>query len=396
MPGDRHANLRSPQPDHRCPLANQSSPKPVEFIPEPATQERRPLLIIADDLTGACDAAVAFTASHGPIRVELTAKHPAPGLPVQALITVSRDVRPREGDARIREIALHLPQDAEVFKKIDSVFRGNTAAELCASLHRLPYDLAVLAPAYPALGRRVRQGSIYIQDVVGDRTIALSTLLANLGCEPHALPAGLPQPAIAEHMRRALDHPSRAILCDAWEQADLTEIVHAAHSLEKRILWIGSGGLAHALAAQFQPVPTAPATPHRRGSILFFIGSPHPVTRAQLQHLQQNSDASARIIPIVLSQTTESDIRTIATSLAPQSIGCLLMTGGDTAHFVCRALGINALRLEREFAPGVPLATAEEGPFDGTPVVLKSGGFGEPDLFCRLLETFRAGQEVPA
>jgi uncharacterized protein YgbK (DUF1537 family) len=65
------------------------------------------------------------------------------------------------------------------------------------------------------------------------------------------------------------------------------------------------------------------------------------------------------------------------------------MTGGDTAHFVCRALDIQALHLEREFAPGIPLATAEGGPFDGVSVVLKSGGFGEPDLLCRLLEKCR-------
>ena len=67
------------------------------------------------------------------------------------------------------------------------------------------------------------------------------------------------------------------------------------------------------------------------------------------------------------------------------------MTGGDTAHFVCRTLGIHALLLQREFAPGVPLAIAEGGPFDGVSVVLKSGGFGEPDLLCRLLRDMPSG-----
>jgi uncharacterized protein YgbK (DUF1537 family) len=125
--------------------------------------------------------------------------------------------------------------------------------------------------------------------------------------------------------------------------------------------------------------------------MIFFIGSPHPVTRAQADHLRSraNNSSAMTLIPVVLGKITADGIRRIAATHHPAEIGCLFMTGGDTAHFVCRALGIHALHLKREFAPGVPLAIAEGGPFDGVSVVLKSGGFGEPDLLCRLLETSR-------
>ncbi len=97
---------------------------------------------------------------------------------------------------------------------------------------------------------------------------------------------------------------------------------------------------------------------------------------------------------VMFDQTSAEEIRAAISAHDPSRIGCLFMTGGDTAHFICRALGIHALRLQREFAPGVPLAIAEGGPFNGVSVVLKSGGFGDPDLLCRLLETCRP--EVPA
>ena len=42
-----------------------------------------------------------------------------------------------------------------VYKKIDSTFRGNIAAELDAALDVFPVPLAVLTPAFPPAGRSV-------------------------------------------------------------------------------------------------------------------------------------------------------------------------------------------------------------------------------------------------
>lgn len=64
------------------------------------------------------------------------------------------------------------------------------------------------------------------------------------------------------------------------------------------------------------------------------------------------------------------------------------MTGGETAAQICRVLGIKTLRLTHEIAPGIPAGVAEGGSFDGVPVILKSGGFGSPDLLHRISQTF--------
>jgi len=351
--------------------------------PQSVTRANRSLRIIADDLTGACDAAVAFTAVCDPVRVHIDDQPSDPDCLI-AVATESRDLLPAEAQTRIRTIVERLPPNLEIFKKIDSVFRGNTAAEVAATLRHAQYDLAILAPAYPALGRTVRQGALYIHDAAGARTLPIAELLAGTGFPLAQLVTDLTADELTTTLHSILNSPIPAVLCDTQNQEDLARVVHAAPSLGKRILWIGSGGLAHALASELPPLNPSPAQNQRPGRTLFFIGSPHPVTRSQVDHLQRSADI-AELIPVILGETATDDIRAFA-GHDPAQIGCLFMTGGDTAHFVCRALGINALRLQREFAPGVPLAIAEGGPFDGVSVVLKSGGFGEPDLLCRLLE----------
>lgn len=360
--------------------------------PQEVTSARPPLTLLADDLTGACDAAVAFAAICDSVRVRIN-REPLNGGWIQAITTESRDLPLSEAEARIINVAARLPPDAELFKKIDSVFRGNTVAEIAATLRHAVFDLAIIAPAYPALGRTVLKGALHISgDTSAGRTLPLTDLLAGTGCSLTLLPLDLPADESAAALRSCLSKSKPAALCDATSQDDLARVVSAARSLNKRILWIGSGGLAHALAAEIPPLKSKRETRRCTGHTVFFIGSPHPVTRAQVDYLRSDKTVSSSknlLFPVVLGQTTADDIHRAAATYDPEEIGCLFMTGGDTAHFICRALDIQALRLEREFAPGVPLAIAEGGPFDGVQVVLKSGGFGEPDLLCRLLEACR-------
>ena len=57
----------------------------------------------------------------------------------------------------------------------------------------------------------------------------------------------------------------------------------------------------------------------------------------------------------------------------------LIVAGGDTSGGVSEALGLTALRIGPEIAPGVPWTL-----HDGTPgllVAFKSGNFGGPSFF---------------
>lgn len=378
--------------------ANQQGPEPVGTSAGP---NLRPLAIIADDLTGACDAAAPFAILSRNVRVHLSAAASNFAEPIWAITTESRDLPPSEADRRIRHISECLPESTEIFKKIDSVFRGNTPTEIAAALHHFPFDLAVISPAHPALGRTVSDGKLHIDNAGDKQTLPILDMLTDLptGHRVHHLTAGLSIDAIASQIHQHLPHTQPVILCDATEQSDLVNLVHAAKSLKKRALWIGSGGLAHAIVSTL-PASQTPRLPSRRSGItVFFIGSPHSVTAAQVTHLKSVTGISefstlssptptADLLLPIRSETTEAEIRNALRYLTPQSVGCLFMTGGETASRLCRILGIETLLLTHELAPGIPAGIAEGGPFDGVPVILKSGGFGSPDLLHRISRTF--------
>ncbi|HTV10074.1 MAG TPA: four-carbon acid sugar kinase family protein [Candidatus Aquilonibacter sp.] len=355
---------------------------------------REPILIIADDLTGACDAAVSFAAAGEEVRVRLIPPLNGVSGRVRGLTTNTRDVEESEAEKRIRELVNEAGSEVEVFKKVDSVFRGNTILEISAAVRHWKFDVAVIASAYPALGRRVLAGVLWVEDAAGERSVPIEGLLAEAGVFVKRIAAGTEQ-HVAAAMSAAIEDGARAFLCDAAVQSDLERIVAGARSLQKRILWIGSGGLARALAAKTNSEPEVMR--RRRGRVVYFVGSRHAVTESQvecLKKLESKDGASGIVVRVAMGQTTEEEIRRTVADLMAERVGCLFMTGGDTALFVCRVLGVESIRLEREFAEGVPLGTVEGGAMDGVTVVLKSGGFGEVNLMCRVLEEFGVKQEV--
>ena len=67
----------------------------------------------------------------------------------------------------------------------------------------------------------------------------------------------------------------------------------------------------------------------------------------------------------------------------------LILTGGDTARAVCLALGAQALEIEREAAPGIPISRLRGGKWDGLTVVTKAGGFGDAETLARIVDDLR-------
>ena len=96
----------------------------------------------------------------------------------------------------------------------------------------------------------------------------------------------------------AIRDGARALVCDSVDDADLDGIVEAAWTLEGPVLWVGSAGLADALA---RGGSARPAAAHRRGGaaragrsearprgpVIMWIGSHHPATNAQQHYLAQ-------------------------------------------------------------------------------------------------------------
>src|SRR5205823_12867102 len=94
------------------------------------------------------------------------------------------DTEPRHSSPQVagREVRRFVQQTGPVhprliYKKTDSALRGNIAAELRALAELYPQWRIGYAPAYPALGRTVNQGVLYVDGVpVADTEFARDTL----------------------------------------------------------------------------------------------------------------------------------------------------------------------------------------------------------------------------
>lgn len=355
------------------------------------------ILIVADDLTGASDSAVAF-AQRGYRNEVVIDWHDAANVDAEvvALTTESRDADARELAGKLSVLASRDPRTM-LFKKIDSMVRGNTFAEIEIACGLLPCHTVIISPAYPRLGRVCINGSLHWNDGSGQGAIDLSEELRRRGIPVIPLDANALSHWPTASMQTDGRAARRVFLHDAATDDDLLQIARAGLSLTSPVLWIGSGGLAHALAAQLAGPSRLPAAPElEAGTALLFVGSDHPVTQRQLRQLRSESSTGFSLITVNRGITTAAEISAAVSRIEPDRVSFLFMTGGDTAMLVCKALGVRSLNIQSEFAPGVPMGRLRGGVLNGVPVLLKSGGFGEPDLLCRMCNRVRNSGRLTA
>lgn len=350
----------------------------------PASNAMPPVIVVADDITGACDSAAAFLGKADSVRVLLhTAGCQAEPGTVTALSTETRNVMPAEA-ARIIERTipafLSVREDGIIFKKVDSAGRGHLVLETMAALRSCDATLALVAPAFPEAGRTVSGGVLHIRDSAQqDTSLNLAAIFRpHCGKGIDLLPVG--EADELEHaVRHAVEHGTRVLICDAETQRDLDRLAAAACRIRQPILWTGSAGLARALASQFpsalseRPVDREWST----GRVLLFVGTDHPVTSLQVSHLEREPATAA--LEIHRIEWNDSSAEYVRKTLSASPVATLILTGGDTAALVLGALNARAVRLAGELAPGVPRGFVEGGDADGCVVVTKSGGFGQED-----------------
>jgi uncharacterized protein YgbK (DUF1537 family) len=380
-------------------------------------------ILIADDVTGACDTGVQF-ARHGlsstvwldPTRVPSTLAQ------VVALNTDSRRDEGTAAKAKIQQIA-SLYSDIKpgiILKKIDSTLRGNVGQEILATMKYFRRDCAIIAPAFPAMGRTVRDGILEWKDCSGAGSVDIGELLQQQGIPSQriVMTRVSTQDAASEALLGSMNaNPGMFIVTDCTEQKDLGILVSSAYHLRQRLLWVGAAGLGMALARKLgSSTPKQSATLSKDASVLFWIGSIHPVTQNQRDVLLKDSAgieivaepgtlAIARraiqekrrlLLKIEVEHATRHSLDAFLNGLKDLSVAGMLFTGGDTAMLVCNCLGAYAIRLVDEIAPGIPWGNLCGGSFDGLPVATKAGGFGDREALLRCEEFFGSGRKVMA
>ncbi len=352
-------------------------------------------LIIADDLTGACDAAAAFAARGFRTLVEPVGAACEPECEVFSINAESRALEPPELEQVFAGIrARDLPARI-VFKKIDSTLRGNAGREIALAAEAFGCDAAVIAPAFPAMGRIVESGVLRVRGAPCPVDLEDYWRAQKLeGCVHTSCAAAA----------AAFEAGARYVSVDAVCDGDLDAIVEFGAGLKGRILWAGSAGLAHAMARRLTPgVTPAPVPPGSFPAALFCIGSTHSVTGQQVERLLSSRNAvlvesgAGQPEPIqkMLAAGRHVVLR-ISRNAAPSRVAGLLagsraplvLSGGDTASLVCSAIGARCIELRGELATGIPAGVLRGGAMDALPVVTKAGGFGNPDTLVNIADYY--------
>ncbi len=394
------------------------------------------VVVIADDLTGAADSGVAF-AARGLTTLVVWDGDDLPDAQVLVFSSESRHVPPDEAVMRVRDIVCRIavsPSDGErswVVKKVDSTLRGYPGLELATVMEGLDVTRALVAPAYPAQGRVTVAGRHYVHGIpLADSPFGREVLTSDVVARfaegiPASLLSLLPLSVVrqgAQAIAARLSALGGVVVADAETDADLDAVAEGAIRSGVR-LFCGSAGLSGALTRMLSPekLGLASAAPSQSSRwqgdhVLVVAASRHPQTRRQVEVAGAaglsvaapdvawfltpdglTGDAVAgwgrRLASGSLILTTQGlpDLpgqdKMVAERLAEATqtlLTCtkpagLVLTGGDAAIAVGRALGARALHLEAEVRPGIPWGYLVGGVADGIPVVTKAGGFGDDD-----------------
>jgi len=119
-------------------------------------------LIVADDLSGANDTGHQLATRGYPTTVVTGEAATVEQESVVVVNTDSRYAAPEAAAERVRSAVAQYPASF-AYKKVDSTLRGNLVAEIEAMLGATESAIAVVAPAFPAMGR-VTVGGIHVVD----------------------------------------------------------------------------------------------------------------------------------------------------------------------------------------------------------------------------------------
>jgi uncharacterized protein YgbK (DUF1537 family) len=355
------------------------------------------LRLLADDLTGALDTAVEFVGLCGPLEVSWTETLPPNRSGSLVLDSGTRELSKAEALPIVERLVPALYDATIAFKKVDSLMRGEWAAEVAACVRSGRWSSCIVAPAFVYQGRRTRGGQQFARTQDGSWSPVGANILTQLAAEGiearHGQPEGDLLPGVS--------------VFDADSDDDLDRVVGVGRRATGSVLWVGSGGLARALARGKE----VSASSRLLAPVLGLFGSDQPATAAQVaacgppaitlsegapdnardveQRLARDGVVMARVgLPAGVSraeaaQRIARELAAITSQLQPP--GTVIVAGGETLKALCICLGARSLKLTGQIMPGLPRSVIQGGPWSGVEVISKSGSFGTATLWHDLL-----------
>ncbi|OCN00287.1 hypothetical protein A7X67_09485 [Clostridium sp. W14A] len=408
------------------------------------------IVIIADDLTGASDTGVKYKKNGFRTIVETECADVGNWISqrfcryeVLSINTNTRLLNEEEAYRRVYRLTKQVVRlkPKYIYKKIDSLLRGNPAAELDAVLDATKTELALVVPSFPE-NRRIMIGGI--MNAPGNASIDVVGTFRN---NSKRKICGIPLKEVAqgpEHLREQIELKGRqgfqVLICDAGTDLDLEIIKNSVMNPSgKNILFCGSAGFAKHLSNE-KAVASRSCEKSKPGKVILVVaGSRRGETAHQLKHI--SASCSTPIITLDVSglsgnanhnlleverckqemlnvakgghhlilfavsslfseQTPNSanfpdgdDVgfakvlgETVKAVFPKLGIHAVISTGGDTSLEICNSLDAVGIELCDEISAGIPVGRVVGGSADGMTIVTKSGGFGDGDALIQIVK----------
>jgi 4-hydroxythreonine-4-phosphate dehydrogenase len=336
------------------------------------------VIAVADDLSGATEtlAALGLWGS----RVWLNTKNPKLLLNEikdhQNLVIDSncRQLSPEKTRLQLRDIAnvlTNLPKGSVVFRKVDSLLRGNLAQIVEEAQHHGPVIVAV---ANPATGRTTVGGVVYVNGTPLDQTelweiegrkpwSSIAESIAPLSSR--VIPIETIRSGQAKLLAALTDafNAGAVSICDSQTAEDLDLVAEAALAVE-RVQIVGTAGLARAVSKNLKLQSLPSGMPKlSTDEICVLVGSAAQASARQIDKLSGMKVSTFKL----------NDEKTRFPSLSEIGNASLVLTGGETARRVLDALDVNWIRPFSEIETGVVTSQTN----DGKVVVIKPGSYGD-------------------
>ena len=387
-------------------------------------------LIIADDFTGANDTGVQLTKRGIETHVVLDGKNINNDSISYVLDTESRGLSEEKAYESLKE---HVDGifDHEfdlVYKKIDSTIRGNITSELKAVDQEFKAELIIFAPSFPEIGRVTKDGIHFVNGKrITETEFARDPLKpVNEDNIQKLLQAGFEETVVHHSLAEIRDNNvnfegARIHTFDAEENLDLEKIVLFAMNTDKKILWVGSAGMANIILKVYKPYKPA----------LAVVGSLSEVSRMQIKYAENKGTKVLKIDftdilkngnfdkyvnqaveilnsgndLIITSSYNQDDYKETINIGEEMSMGKaeisnlvqdilgqisveiikkvdisgIFVTGGDTAMGLIENSKADGSQIVEEIMTGIPLMKLVGGDIDGYNMVTKAGAFGNED-----------------
>lgn len=233
------------------------------------------IAVIADDLTGAAEIA-GLGWRHG-LTAEILERGEEPSNAELVVYNAdSRDCSSAEAARRVAAIArrIRARKPEWIYKKVDSVLRGNVLAEITAMQKALGVDRCLLVPANPAARRVIKDGKYFVRGKPINQTD-----FRHDPAHPRRSASVLELLGVTRESRATLRNPSVRSLPDGivvGEAASAAHVRHWARCVDWRTLPAGGADFFLAMLAQHGfAVRKARLKPARLvgGATLFASGS---------------------------------------------------------------------------------------------------------------------------